>query len=397
MVHVGVDLDKHSSQIALLTKDGEIAQQRLPNDADVLTKFFGRLPPQTPIAIEASGTWWWLIDLLEQLGHQPVLSHPKQTKAIAAARLKNDRVDAERLALLLRGDLLPTVWIPPAALREARELIRHRVSLVWLRGEVRNRLLALLARRNLQPTSGKGWLTQRGQRELHALPLTPIAATIREDCRALLPLAPDHRVGTLAERFGCARPGAHHADVDVEMLGGLVVGLEQELHSSTTGSAVYDLLRRAGDAWSGVLAPPPRPALAADIIARFGANITPLLPEQPALAPAAPNLTAVDRAFAQAEQLGHTRREPQIELAHIVASTFASGGYATIEAGTGTGKSLGYLLPAALHAVAALAAACAAARGSITWLSSTARRAGACSSASKLATSSALRLSRPAT
>jgi hypothetical protein len=69
----------------------------------------------------------------EGLGHQPILSHPKQTKAIAA-RLKNDRVDAQRLALLLRGDLLPTVWIPPAVLREARELIRHRIQLVWVRG-----------------------------------------------------------------------------------------------------------------------------------------------------------------------------------------------------------------------------------------------------------------------
>jgi ATP-dependent DNA helicase RecQ len=170
--------------------------------------------------------------------------------------------------------------------------------------------------------------------------------------RALLPLAPDHRVGTLAERFGCTRPGAHHADVDVEMLGGIVVGLERELHSSATGAAVYDLLRRAGDAWSGVLAPPPEPVLAADIIARFGAHIAPLLPERPALTPVAPNLTAVDWAFAQAEQLGHTRRKPQIELAHLVASTFTTGGYAIIEAGTGTGKSLGYLLPAALHAVA---------------------------------------------
>jgi len=188
MVHVGVDLHKRMSQIAVLTEDGEIAQRRLANDPERLEAFFAQLPPRTPVAIEASGTWWWLVDLLERSGHRPVLSNPKQTKAIAAARLKNDRVDAERLALLLRGDLLPTVWIPPAALREARELIRHRVSLVWLRGEVRNRLLAMLARRNLQPTSGKSWLTGRGQRELQALPLTPIATTIREDCRALLPL-----------------------------------------------------------------------------------------------------------------------------------------------------------------------------------------------------------------
>jgi transposase len=187
MVHVGVDLDKRSSQIAVVTEDGEIVQQRLPNEAVGLEKFFAQFPPQTPIAIEASGTWWWLVDLLEQLGHRPVLSNPKQTKAIAAARLKNDRVDAERLALLLRGDLLPTVWIPPTALREARELVRHRIQLVWLRSVIRNRLQAMLARRNLQPTSGKSWLTQRGQRELKQLPLTEAPSRIREDCAALLP------------------------------------------------------------------------------------------------------------------------------------------------------------------------------------------------------------------
>ena len=187
MVHVGVDLDKRSSQIAVLTEDGEVVQRRLANDAAGLEKFFAQLPPQTPIAIEASGTWWWLVDLIERLGHQPVLSHPKQTKAIAAARLKNDRVDAERLALLLRGDLLPTVWIPPAALREARELVRHRIQLVWVRGVVRNRLQAMLARRNRQPTSGKSWLTQRGQQELRQLPLTEAPSRIREDCAVLLP------------------------------------------------------------------------------------------------------------------------------------------------------------------------------------------------------------------
>lgn len=73
-----------------------------------------------------------LVDLLERLGHQPVLSIPKQTKAIATARLKNDRVDAERLVLLLRSDLLPGVWIPPTALREARQLRQDVPQLVDL-------------------------------------------------------------------------------------------------------------------------------------------------------------------------------------------------------------------------------------------------------------------------
>lgn len=143
MVHVGVDLHKRMSQIAVLRANGELTQHRLENDRALVQRFFEEVPAPARVAIEASGTWWWLVDLLEQLGHEPVLSHPKQIRAIAAARLKNDRVDAERLVQLLRGDLLPTVWIPPTAVREARELIRHRVSLVRERTGVTNRLLAL--------------------------------------------------------------------------------------------------------------------------------------------------------------------------------------------------------------------------------------------------------------
>jgi transposase len=188
MVHVGVDLHKRSSQIAVLSADGVVAQHRVDNEVARVREFFKQLPPASPVAIEASGTWWWLVDLLEELGHHPVLSNPKQTKAIAAARLKNDRVDAHRLGVLLRGDLLPTVWIPPRELREARELVRHRIQLVWVRGTLRNRLEALLDRRNLRPTSGKSWLTQRGQRELQRLPLSATPSRIRDDYRALLPL-----------------------------------------------------------------------------------------------------------------------------------------------------------------------------------------------------------------
>src|SRR5262245_35872031 len=92
MVRVGVDLHKRMSQIAVLTADGELTQRCLPNDLAHLEPFFAQLPTPSPIAIEASGTWLWLVDLLERLGHQPVLSHPKETKAIASARLKNDKV-----------------------------------------------------------------------------------------------------------------------------------------------------------------------------------------------------------------------------------------------------------------------------------------------------------------
>jgi hypothetical protein len=51
--------------------------------------------------------------LLEELELEPHLVHPSRCKAIAAARLKNDKVDAATLAQLLRADLLPEAWIAP--------------------------------------------------------------------------------------------------------------------------------------------------------------------------------------------------------------------------------------------------------------------------------------------
>src|SRR5262249_14171005 len=86
-------------------------------------------------AIEASGTWWWLVDLLERLGHAPILSNPKQTKAIAAARLKNDRVDAQRLALPLPGPAAPRVDPLPGLARSARSRWSSHPARVAPRGD----------------------------------------------------------------------------------------------------------------------------------------------------------------------------------------------------------------------------------------------------------------------
>jgi ATP-dependent DNA helicase RecQ len=169
--------------------------------------------------------------------------------------------------------------------------------------------------------------------------------------RVLLPANESHRVGTLAEYFGCAREDAHRADADVEMLGGVVRGLQRLIQEDASGAAVYELLRRAGDRWAEVLSPPARAVAADEIIATFGANIIPLLPERTALAgQGTVDGEAVDAAFAQAVELGRSRRPAQEEMAHLAADVLRDGGYAVIEAGTGVGKSQGYLLPAALHA-----------------------------------------------
>ena len=85
------------------------------------------------------------------------------------------------------------------------------------------------------------------------LPSTFLVLDTLPLARTLLPLEKEHKVGTLAKRFDCDRSDAHRADADVEMLAGIVQGLEREMQSSTTGAAVYELLRRADDPWAAVL------------------------------------------------------------------------------------------------------------------------------------------------
>ena len=79
------------------------------------------------------------------------LAHPLRTRAIAAARVKTDAVDAKTLAHLLRTGLLPEAYIAPPELRDLRELLRHRAVLTRMRAAVKNRVHALLARQGILP------------------------------------------------------------------------------------------------------------------------------------------------------------------------------------------------------------------------------------------------------
>ena len=66
------------------------------NGTEPLLRLIGDLPAGTPVAFEAAFGWSWLADLLEGYGFEAHLVHPLRCKAIASARLKNDKVDADR-------------------------------------------------------------------------------------------------------------------------------------------------------------------------------------------------------------------------------------------------------------------------------------------------------------
>ena len=103
---VGIDLHKYVSQLAVLRESRSPSQLRFANDVVTVERVLKKLPKGSTIALEAMGSWWWMVELAQKTGHKVFLSHPKQTKAIASARLKSDKVDALMLAkdhALLKG------------------------------------------------------------------------------------------------------------------------------------------------------------------------------------------------------------------------------------------------------------------------------------------------------
>lgn len=98
----------------------------------------------TPVAIEATGNWYWIVDEIERAGLEPKLVHPRKAKLMMGLINKTDKLDVHGLNRLQRNKTLPTVWIPPGELRDLRELTRTRMVLTTQRTRLKNRILATL-------------------------------------------------------------------------------------------------------------------------------------------------------------------------------------------------------------------------------------------------------------
>jgi len=150
MNSVGIDLHRNRSQIAVIDSNGELSlSQRIVNNRETFLELLGGLEGESQIALEATYGWEWLAELLEDAGYDIHLTHPLRTRAIAAARVKTDAVDARTLAHLLRADLLPEAYVAPRDLRDLRELLRHRVALTGMRSALKNRVHAILAKHGI--------------------------------------------------------------------------------------------------------------------------------------------------------------------------------------------------------------------------------------------------------
>ena len=149
---IGCDAHKKYSVFVAVNERGEASQEvRVGHDREQYRQYLERLPAGSHIALEASGHYYWMVDEMEAAGHHPRLTHPLEAKKrMGKTGKKTDKLDASGLGILLRNGTLPEVWIPPAGLRDQRELLRLRMFLVQQRTRVKNRIQGALARYNIQ-------------------------------------------------------------------------------------------------------------------------------------------------------------------------------------------------------------------------------------------------------
>lgn len=150
MYYTGIDLHRKTSFLTTIDSDGRIVKKsNLRNDESKLLTYFNELDQDTKVAIESTANWYWLYDMLTEHQIPVVISNPVKTKAIASARIKNDKLDSHMLAQLLRADLLATVHVSSLQTRQLKELLRHRHKLVRDTVRMKNRIHNIMAKNNL--------------------------------------------------------------------------------------------------------------------------------------------------------------------------------------------------------------------------------------------------------
>jgi transposase len=183
--YIGCDAHKKYSVFVRVNEKGQCGPAvRVNHDLETYRQFLASLPPHSDIALEATGFYYWQVDEMEAAGHRPHLANPGKAKQRMGNVNKTDKLDAGGVGILLRNGTLPEVWIPPAALRDQRSLLRTRMRLVRTVTSIKNRIHGALHRYGLQSEGISDLFGERGRNHLElcleSLPEHTRYATERE-------------------------------------------------------------------------------------------------------------------------------------------------------------------------------------------------------------------------
>jgi len=135
--YCGIDLHARTMFVCILDQSGKICLEK--NLHSCPDKFLTTIEPfrsDIVICVECLFTWYWLADLCSEQGIPFVLGHALYMNAIHGGKAKNDRIDAHKIAVLLRGGMIPQAYVYPPGMRSTRDVMRRRLYVVRKRGQL---------------------------------------------------------------------------------------------------------------------------------------------------------------------------------------------------------------------------------------------------------------------
>lgn len=167
MNFVGLDAHYRTSSYCMMNRQGQVVKRGTVRGGQAeLVRALARLPRPFAVGYEASCGYGSLHDKLSRIADRVVVAHPGHLRLIFKSKRKNDRIDAQKLALLMYLDQMPAVHVPGVATRDGRRLIEYRRSLVAKRTRCKNGLRAWVRRqglpapRGLWTKAGLAWLAR---------------------------------------------------------------------------------------------------------------------------------------------------------------------------------------------------------------------------------------------
>jgi transposase len=179
--YCGIDLHAKTMYVCVIDSEGAVVKHRnISCNPGAFLSAIALFREDIVVAVECVFCWYWLADVCAKEKIPFVLGHALYMKAIHGSKAKNDKIDSEKIALLLRAGMMPQAYVYPQEMRATRDLMRRRLFFVRRRAELLAHVQMTFQQYNC--TAPVGDLTYAKNRDALVLPFSDPAVVRAVQC-----------------------------------------------------------------------------------------------------------------------------------------------------------------------------------------------------------------------
>ncbi len=154
--YCGIDLHTNKMYLCILDRDGNVVlHKNIRTKPDIFLNTIQPFRDDIVVSAECMFTWYWLADLCAGEKIPFVLGHALYMRAIHGGKSKNDKIDSHKIAILLRGGMMPMAYVYPQKMRATRDLMRRRNHFMRKRAELLAHIQNTASQYNLPEPLGR--------------------------------------------------------------------------------------------------------------------------------------------------------------------------------------------------------------------------------------------------